>query len=68
VILFAQVRAQRLSVFSLNPGEKTAIGDLDVALTVVGKSAEFWFRVLLVGGVGRSGLELDAFCGGGGEG
>lgn len=68
VILFAQVRAQRLSVFSLNPGERTAIGDLDVALTVVGKSAEFWLRVLLVGGVGRSRLEFDAFCGGGGEG
>lgn len=55
-------------MFSLNPGEKTAIGDLDVALTVVGKSAEFWLRVLLVGGVGRNGLELYAFCGGGGEG
>ena len=52
-------------MFSLNPGEKTAIGDLDVALTVVGKSAEFWLRVLLISGVGRGGLGLDAFCGGG---
>lgn len=31
MILFAQVRAQRLSVFSLNPGEKTAMGDLKTA-------------------------------------
>ena len=65
VILFAQVRAQRLSVFLLDPGEKTAIGDLDIAPTVVRKAAEFWLRVLLISGLGRGGLELDAFCGGG---
>ena len=52
VILFAQVRAQRLSVFSLDPGEKTAIGDLDIAPTVVRKAAEFWLRVLLISGLG----------------